>query len=201
MLEYEYEISFSATAPLILLVHGQAGNKKAMSIFKSAFPVGCNFLMPEAPLADPKGGFSWWLDKEYKNYDQASIALFDFLTFAIKQHDLRPDKVIACGFSQGGAVLSWLSQREPELFTGIALIASFYLLDESTTPSVYPEFFITHGTQDEIVSVSRALDVVFYLVNKGVIVQFVSDLTGHKIGRNGMKAFKFWAKEQLGRSL
>ena len=49
-----------ASAPLLYMVHGRAGNIEVMWAFRRTAPETFSLLSVEAPQPDPVGGYSWW---------------------------------------------------------------------------------------------------------------------------------------------
>ena len=191
---HNVSLSEEVSRPLVLLVHGKAGTCDVMRIFKSAFPDNCHFILPEAPLLDPIGGFSWWLEDEESKYLEAGQQLVSFVDNAIDHYSLQPKKIIAAGFSQGGACLSVLSQLAPDYLSALAMLASFYVDITDLSPSKYPDFFIAHGYADKDVPYSQAVELVSRLSAHKVKLSFIAEDVGHKLGTSGMKALRSWAK-------
>ena len=192
-LKHNISLSGDVTKPLVLLVHGKAGTCDVMKIFKSAFPDNCNFILPQAPLLDPIGGFSWWLENKEARYLEAGQQLVGFIDKSIDYYSLQPKKIIAAGFSQGGACLSVVSQIASEYLSALAMLASFYVEIGDVKPNSYPDFFIAHGYADEDVPYSQAVELVSKLSLKKVKLNFVAENVGHKLGTAGMKALSSWA--------
>lgn len=200
-LKHKYSLADSTDAPCILMVHGRAGNMDVMWAFKRCIPDGCTIIAPEAPLTDPIGGYSWWhLNSEFKKEDAIDAAnrLIVFIDEVFKYYSLIPKKLIAIGFSQGGAVLSLALQRVPQKFTGVGLLASFTIKHPEGFIGVSkPDVFIGHGTKDEVVPIEKANYGAEYLRQNGVNVTVSTDEVGHKLGTNSMRALKDWISKQL----
>jgi predicted esterase len=188
-LSHTYRITSEPDSTLIFMVHGKAGNFKVMWLFDRSLPENVNILAPQANIPDPLGGFSWWLNAELEDFTKAAHLLDNFLTKAIRFYKLKPVKIIAIGFSQGGAVLSVLSQLKPELFSAVALLSSFYI--RINEPQIFPEFFIAHGRKDDKITFKRASEGIDYLSNKTTLTTAFDD-TAHKLGLNGMRELKNW---------
>lgn len=187
-----------AHSPLVLLVHGRAGNLNVMSLFAHSLPPEAHIVTVQAPLPDPIGGFSWWrLGTEDDPKDGMRI-LLSFLDGFLTAHSLTPSKKIAFGFSQGGAVLSLIAQNHPEVFDGVALLASFVLRDEVVESTKKPSILMAHGRQDDVVSIEKARSGAEYLREHGYGVELFEDDTGHKVGGQGMKGLKMWYRALLG---
>ena len=137
-LSHKIHRAASASAPCIFLIHGRAGNQEVMWTFKRVVPENWTIIAPQAPLSDPLGGYSWWLVKEHWSKDEAIAAsslLLDFISKALSFYSLSPNKIYASGFSQGGAVLSLCLQAQPQLFSRVALLASFIIEHEFNSSS------------------------------------------------------------------
>jgi predicted esterase len=183
-----------------LFVHGRAGKLGVMAPFYRACSNGSDLqLAVQAPLIDPIGGFSWWLMDEAPDQMRMQIAdsvskLIEFIHYASRWYGFSPQGIVACGFSQGAALLSLAAQREPALFSRVALLAGFVLKDESSTVSQQklPRFFVAHGTEDTTVSFARAEEGVAFLQQRGAEVTFISEPVGHKVGSKAMAALRTW---------
>ncbi len=191
-----YHLYSDSSEDLVLMLHGKAGNRQVMSVFEKSFPPEANFIYPEADIADPIGGFSWWLEQNSENYQLAASKLQKFIDDIILEFRLKPRRIIACGFSQGGACLSWLSQANEGLFSHLIMICSFYLEYPEPLKS-YPNTFIYHGLADQVVAVAEANKAVSLLISRQATVTFVADTQAHKISSKGMKALKDWLSREI----
>ncbi len=194
-LRYKHLCNFEKTAPLVVLVHGRAGNFDVMWAFKRAMPEGVNFVAPQAPLPDA-GGFSWWeigkpKEEMRESAQRAAETLAVFVNQYIAQSNLAPSRLLLVGFSQGGALISLAIQQETLLVHGAALLASFAIkLPDS---KINCPVFIAHGSNDEVIPLSQSESSRDYLLSCGAKVDFVVDDVGHKVGVNGMKELKAWS--------
>ena len=182
-------------APLFVLVHGRAGNRHSMSMFRQVLPAGVNVLSPEAFLDDPvDGGRSWWFsgDKSPASHDMARERFEQFLDRAVEFYGLRPVSVVGVGFSQGAALLSLIVQEQPWRLHRAALLAGFVIERSGENAGQRPDVFIAHGTVDPIVPIERARRGAEWLRQCDCEVTVVEDPVGHKIGREGMRQLKEW---------
>jgi phospholipase/carboxylesterase len=209
-LRYRHRLDAGAQAPLAVLVHGRAGTRDVMWLFRRCLPESCNIISFEAPDPDPIGGFSWWEVTEGPLDPEPILhawSLFEAgLSRALHHHGLTPSKQIALGFSQGGGLLSVGMIERQELFSGVAILAGFAAKRaiESLSPGVknlnresLARLFWAHGTKDEVVSISRAKRDYAYLQSLGFIGEMIEDPVGHKVGSAGMRSLKQWAEELL----
>lgn len=200
-LSHTLKLGRDPTAPLVVLVHGRAGDGKVMGIFKRSIPEHWNILAPQAPLSDPIGGYSWWPFDIREGFvaaaDGAASMVFSFIESAIEHYGLAPSILTAIGFSQGGALLSIAIQREPERFNGVGFLASFVVKNRDLDLGArkLPSVFIGHGRKDETVPIQLAEEGRRHLEEKGYAVTFVDDPVGHKIGPSAMRALGSWMRE------
>ena len=195
---------WTSGSPMVLLTHGRTGTSDVMWFFTRAFhQLQPLVLAPQGALPDELGGFSWWpvntSDPQASarthvagdNIWEAQDKIIHFIERARSYFGF--SSVIALGFSQGGALVSSLSLRAPELFSGVALLASFVprivfeeprFVDSRVTDGSLklPPYLFCHGTQDEIVTLERAQLSIDSLRSVGASVELVTDDVGHKVG-------------------
>jgi phospholipase/carboxylesterase len=196
-LRYTEKLAVRAEMPLVILVHGRAGNKDVMWAFRRCIPDAFSIVLPEAPYDDPyNGGKSWWIinSEEAKQQTELSLTKLErFIESYISLHQLTPRSVVIVGFSQGGAMASLLLQRQTIAHLhGVALLASFAIPVENASLQAAPEVFLAHGSEDTVVPVSKAEESQRYFESLGCEVLLVTDPVGHKVGRDGMKALTDW---------
>ena len=187
----------SPEKPLVILVHGRAGNFDVMWTFRRAVPEDYSVLLPQAPLNDPIGGHSWWQVGEQGRREDAPAqaaagALQRFIESAVSFYQLKPSCFLGAGFSQGAALLSVLLQSSANPLDGAALLAGFVLKQPQPVRGKTRSILILHGSQDEVVPVEMAQLGASYLEGLGYPVQFIQDPVGHKIGTGAVRALTSW---------
>ena len=183
--------------PLIVLVHGRAGNFDVMWTFRRAVPDDYSVLLPQAPLDDPIGGYSWWqVGEKGKREDSpaqgAAAALQLFIERALSYYKLTPPNILGAGFSQGAALVSVLLQKPENPFIGAALLAGFVLKQEAPVRGKTQSILVLHGINDDIVPIEMAHLGATFLEELGYPVQFIQDPVGHKIGTGAVRALTSW---------
>ncbi len=208
----------SRGAPVVFMVHGRAGNSSVMWVFSKALerlrPV---VIAPQAALADPKGGFSWWpvyatlASTQSKAVQAERLAEVERGARSVQEmvhrvHErLGTDRsrCFGMGFSQGGALVGTLSLMEPSMFRGVALLSGFlpYAVREAPglvdagvreRTATLPRYFVSHGTADPVLPFHRAIESKEWLEQHGASVTFYQDDSGHKVGAGGIKALGAW---------
>lgn len=193
------------SAPLIILVHGRAGNAQVMWAFDRTLPERAHVVSFEAFWPDPLGGFSWWDMASEKPLEPEIERARDRLHFAIERYidlfSLRPSLTIGIGFSQGSVLLSAAVLTGVLQLDGLAILAGFVSrLGDASLVRGHPQVFVAHGTADEVLSIEKARKGVNRLRSAGLKVTFVEEEgVGHKLGIQGMRALKEWTEMLVSR--
>jgi len=185
---------------IILMLHGWTGDEQVMWVFAKRLPQNALILAPRGLYETPLGGYGWhpfkskvwpWVD----DFIPAIQALEGLLSDEQLTKSGIP-KVSAVGFSQGAALVYAYALLRPFRFDSLAGLSGF--LPEGAEalarnkPLAEKRVFIAHGTQDELVPVSRARKSVELLQIAGAQVTYCEDEVGHKLSTscfNGLEAF------------
>jgi phospholipase/carboxylesterase len=201
-LKFTYRPGANSSAPLVVLIHGRAGDRSVMWTFERIIPDYCHVLAFQAFLPDPLGGWSWWDMTEAGSRREAILAAAGRFSRALQAfvslYSLDPVSYVGLGFSQGAALLSAVSLGGMFDFDAIAVLAGFiFQPSQSVTLKKKPRIFIAHGVLDERVPVAQARDGVAVLEGQGFEVRYVEEGVGHKVGIEGTRALRAWLPESL----
>jgi phospholipase/carboxylesterase len=201
-LKFLYRAGSSPEAPLIVFIHGRAGDRSVMWTFERGVPQDCHVVAFQAFLPDPLGGWSWWdMTEPGSKRDpilSAAGRLAGALRAFIELYRLSPVKVVGMGFSQGSVLLSAAALRGFFEFDGIAILAGFvFQPSEQHASEKRPAVFIAHGSLDQTIPVSQAREGVAALQRLGHAVHYVEEEVGHKVGVQGTRALKEWLLKLL----
>lgn len=186
--------------PVILMLHGWTGDENSMWVFMRRLPKNALLIAPRGLFPSTNGGYSWqavqsgrWplfsefqpsVEKIFATINQRNFPNGDF------------SRLHLIGFSQGAAFAYSLSLMYPERVTSLAGLSGFLPDGASTWLSVGRlgglPVFITHGTEDERVPVSKARLSVELLEKAGASVTYCEDDVGHKLSAkcfHGLEAF------------
>ena len=192
---------------LLLLIHGHTGDENSMWVFARVMPDHYWMLAPRAPYTAVSGGYSW-RPPQSGNYDELNLEMLESIAEALiclvdeysasvgREADAGDFDVM--GFSQGAAVSSVLAFLYPQRIRKTALLAGFVPsgLEALVTqrPLEGKEFFVAHGTKDEMVTIDRARASIALLEQAGAHVTYCEDDVGHKVSVTCLRALqKFFA--------
>ncbi|MDY6847043.1 MAG: dienelactone hydrolase family protein [Chloroflexota bacterium] len=191
------------TTRVILLLHGYMGNETAMWILTNPLPDSYLLIAPRAPIKVGKDQYSWhritpqWpgLDK----YQELADQLLARVEIWLEDNRINVHSYDLMGFSQGAVMAYALAFLYPQKIHKVAALASF--IPQTWKPSINPDaiknkdFFIAHGTQDEIIPIAKASKSAKWLEQHHANVKFCEADIGHKIGANCFKGLGKFFKE------
>src|SRR6056300_1194110 len=84
-LRFAFRPGARSNSPVVLLIHGRAGNRDVMWAFQRTIPAGCAIVSFEAFNADRIGGYSWWDVSQLGNVHQGILLAGERLAAAWKR--------------------------------------------------------------------------------------------------------------------
>ncbi len=198
--------------PTILALHGRGA--KALDLLGLA-PTLCNgrFLVicPQAPLEVPIGpgamGYAWYSSAIPGNPDvQALLSVRDqlkeFLDACLGSFQINPRKLVALGFSQGGAMAYSLALDQPKRFAALVAMSSRLspgLLDHTPSASSAESLptLIQHGTHDQTIGVDRGREAAETLRRLSIPVTYQEYPMGHEISSRTLSDLSDWLEEKV----
>lgn len=165
------------------------------------------FLVPEAPYGMDMGtsfGYSWTPSLSFEDPMQESSfmglkdAIVDLTRDIQKLHKL--SNTILFGFSQGCFMTYNIGLAHPETFNALMAFGGWLMpeivgeatIDKASNLKVY----ISHGTQDNIVSYSSGEEAHNYLISKKFDVQMDSFEGAHRIDKTSFHSGLDWLMRQ-----
>jgi len=203
-------VRYAAREParFMLLLHGWTGDENSMWIFARKFPEDLWIAAPRAPHVSKKGGYSWRLPHSVQANDWGLPTLSDLkpaaddlvhLVDAISASiGVDTTQFYVAGFSQGGALTNVLALLYPERIHKAAVLAGFMPTgtDELLARRVLAgkEFFVAHGSQDNLVPIELARQAIELLEEAGAQVTFCDAEVGHKVSADCLRGLESFLK-------
>jgi phospholipase/carboxylesterase len=183
--------------PVLMMLHGLAGDELAMGIFANQIPLHYLVLSPRGLFESDLGGFSWlrrtartW--PGISDFSEPAGQILALAGAAGEIYGEPVDRVHLMGFSQGAALVYALAFLHPDRVHTLAGLAGF--LPKGTDKFVQPNLlsttkaFVSHGTVDQTVPVGEARQAVQILEDAGANVVYCEAEVGHKLGASCFRA-------------
>jgi phospholipase/carboxylesterase len=173
----------------LLLLHGHLGNENVMWTFSEPIPDTTLMIAPRAPVKMSTEQFSWHeISPQWPSMERYQ-SLVDELMAGVKalldREGLSVSRYDLMGFSQGGVMAYAFAILHPESVRRVAALASFipqsWIKQCNSASLEQQEFFIAHGTEDEIIPISKARQAANWLKEKNAKVTFCEADIGHKV--------------------
>lgn len=197
----------SENPPMLILLHGYGSNE--MDLFSFADELSDNLLIisARAPYEMGFGGYAWYaitLDASNSKHSDLNQARKSLETIANFIDDLKstynPSKTFLLGFSQG-AILSYaLSFQYPNKVDNIIALSGYLnmdLLPENLPENIETDYYISHGTVDQVIPVTIAQKAKPFLDSKNLTAEYSEYPVGHGVAPQNFYSFKSWIESRL----
>ena len=197
-LKYGYSGSVPAKESpedVIVLLHGYGSNELDLLSFADQLPSNYFVVSVKAPIALDWGGFAWfdidWTsEKKSYNFDQAMKSrkqVVDFISYLENNYHINKGNISLLGFSQGAMLAQAVALTEPQLLSKVVALSGF-VFEEAIKPIQASredikqvDFFIGHGSVDDVVPVDNDRRSRLFLENLGVNVIYKEYPIAHGI--------------------
>jgi len=195
-------------ARFLLLLHGWTGDENSMWVFTRKFPDDLWIAAPRGPHPAEGGGYSWRPLHSLQAKDWGLPPLSDLKTAADSLIRLVDNVSVSigvdatqfdvAGFSQGGALANVLTLLYPQRIRKTAVLAGFMPggTEDLLTHRVLEgkQFFVAHGSQDDLVPIERAQQSIALLEKVGAQVTFCEADVGHKLSADCLRGLETYFK-------
>ncbi|MBK8845159.1 MAG: hypothetical protein IPO27_00845 [Bacteroidetes bacterium] len=197
----------SDNPPMIVLLHGFGSNEEDLFSLKEVLPKNYYIVSVRAPFKMEEGSYMWSSlsveNKKVKSNPVEALASCDSLIKLIarikEKYQLGNSPVYWMGFSQGAMMCYTLAIVKKMPMTGL-IAMSGRMNDEAKaaltgfTPDASLRVFISHGKQDEVISIQLGMEANNLLKEKLKFVQFKEYEAGHEINEAMLKDLVEWLK-------
>ncbi|CAM1367111.1 Phospholipase/carboxylesterase [Tenacibaculum sediminilitoris] len=197
------------TPPLLILLHGYGSNEQDLFSFAEELPDDLLIVSARAPHDMGYGGYAWYainfdsVNGKFSDLTQAAESVDKIASFIdeIKvKYNTNPDKTFILGFSQG-AILSYaLSFKYPNKVKHVVALSGY--INEELFPaeidnSIVTDYYISHGTVDQVLPVDWARKAPILLNNFKLTNVYFEYPVGHGVAPQNFYSFKKWIEERL----
>lgn len=173
---------------LVVVLHGRGDSSAGFHWMPQTLALpGVSWLLTNAP--DPWGdGYSWYgLPPDHGPGVTRSRLLLDHLFDELASKGFPPEKIVLFGFSQGCLLtLEWGGRTERPLAGCVGISGYCYdagaLAREASASAKARKWFVSHGTQDEVLPHRITASQITTLQAAGLPIDFRSYPKTHTIG-------------------
>lgn len=164
----------SRPVPLMVVLHGGGGNpfRSFQWTFSAADQIGCLVLFPQSL------GRSWDLIRS-GSFGEDALLIDRLLNAVFSHYRVDPDLVALAGHSDGASYALSLGLTNGDLFSAILSFSPGFM--DPARLRGKPRVLITHGTQDQVLSVDRSRMMAQALADTGYEVQYAEFAGGHSL--------------------
>ncbi|TGL86555.1 esterase [Leptospira congkakensis] len=196
--------------PLLLLLHGVGSNEEDLFSLSNYLPESFLVVSARGPLTLAPKSYAWYevlftTGQPKINLEQEKESrrlLIEFLDYLKSNYQFDESNVWIGGFSQGAIMSYSLGLLYPNRFKGIIALSGRLLEENKEIVNVSEDVlnkkvFISHGTNDRVLSVEYARSVKTYLETLGIHPHYKEYEEGHSINREMLKDLIQWLDENL----
>ncbi len=195
--------------PLLLLLHGYGSNEQDLFSFAEELPKELLIVSAQAPFEMGFGGYAWYAinfdanNSKFSDIPQAKESVEKIATFIdeIKQqYKTNPKKTFILGFSQG-AILSYaVSLNYPNKVQHVIALSGYIntdLLPETISTEIKTDYYISHGTVDQVLPVEWARKAPLFLKEYQLENEYSEYPVGHGVAPQNFYSFNQWIQSRI----
>jgi phospholipase/carboxylesterase len=199
----------TSNPPLLILLHGYGSNEQDLFSFAEELPDDLLIVSAQAPHSMGFGTYAWYAinfdanDEKFSDLVQAKESVDKIALFIdeIKaKYNTNPDKTFLLGFSQG-AILSYaLSFSYPNKVQHVIALSGYIndeLLPKEIQPTVSTDYYISHGSVDQVLPVDWARKAPVFLNANNLKNEYSEYPVGHGVAPQNFYSFKNWVEKRL----
>jgi phospholipase/carboxylesterase len=177
-----------------------------MWIFARTIPPNWLIVAPRGIKPDSAGGYTWYPRARdqwptLEQFDEASEAVYRFVSALPQLYNADPHQVYLMGFSQGAATAYATAIRHPHSVQGIAGLVGFIPVEcgaiQESSPLMRLPIFMAAGKRDPLIPLSRTVSCAQTLYMAGAQLEYHEYDTGHRLNAQGIKDLKRWWQARL----
>jgi phospholipase/carboxylesterase len=190
--------------PIVIIIHGRGADAHDFVDIAPELDAGYRFIFPNAPDPfEPMPGYSFgftWFDgwpPADESIRRSRQLLIDFVEKVAERYETPLDKVVLCGFSQGGMMAIDVALRLDEHLAGVVVMSGG--IYERELPDLKSKrglpILIVHGTGDDVIPVLAARRSRSLLEDAGIEVEYEEYPMAHHVSPDSIaRVREFMAK-------
>ena len=197
------------SSPLILMVHGYGSNEEDLFSFSRALPEKFTVISIRGPITIQSMSYAWYnISIDYlgnKTYDsEKAIESRDMIVNCIDKctevYNTDKNNVTLLGFSQGSILINAVALTYPEKVKNIISLSGGIdpnIIKPSKLDFKNLSFYISHGTEDDILPFNQAKDSLKFLSENNIDFDFESFPIGHGVSPENFKSVLNWLNKKI----
>ena len=198
--------NIQAQNPLLLLLHGYGSNEEDLFSFASELPEEYYVISVRAPYNLQPYGHAWYaihFDADENKFSddiqaqQSRDLIASSIDEVLEKYPIVKEQVTLIGFSQGSILSYATALSYPEKISRVVALSGY--LNENILVTEYQkkanqhlQFYISHGTVDQVIPVDWARKAKPFLENLGFSVTYKEYPIGHGVSPQNFYDFKNW---------
>lgn len=196
--------------PLLILLHGYGSNEQDLFSFSEELPDPFLIISARAPKTLGYGSYAWYTIHFNKDADKfsdipealESLDLIDsFIDEIVEKYVVDKDNIFLLGFSQGTILSTAYALNNPNKIRHVVALSGYVndKLLKNIKGSNYEnlDFFVSHGTVDQVIPVEWARKTPPFLNQIGVKNIYQEYPVGHGVAPQNFYDLKKWLEERI----
>ena len=197
--------------PLLILLHGYGSNEQDLFSFASELPDELLIISARAPMPLGPDSYSWYTisfdmnDGKFSDTDEAIVSrdiIAQFIDEVKETYVTDTNKTFLLGFSQGTILSYSVALNHPDKVQHVIALSGHINLDLLNKEHRIQnfsnlDFFISHGSVDQVIPVEWAQNAAPYLNELGIKNSYKEYMVGHGVAPQNFHDFKSWIEERL----
>lgn len=198
--------------PLLIMLHGYGSNEQDLFSFADELPDELLVISAKAPLSLGFGSYAWYTihfdssdASKFSDIPEAKEALSkinQFMDEIIEKYQVNTNNVFLFGFSQGTILSTAFALNHPDKVNHIIALSGYVnpeLLAKDFAEQDFSklDFFVSHGSVDQVIPVEWARKTPAFLNNLGIKNTYQEYQVGHGVAPQNFYDLNLWIKERL----
>lgn len=198
--------------PLLIMLHGYGSNEQDLFSFADELPDELLVISAKAPLSLGFGSYAWYTihfdssdASKFSDITEAKEALSkinQFIDEIIEKYKVNTNNVFLFGFSQGTILSTAFALNHPNKVNHVIALSGYVneeLLVENYATHDYSnlDFFVSHGSVDQVIPVEWARKTTAFLNNLGIKNSYQEYQVGHGVAPQNFYDLHAWITERL----
>ena len=195
--------------PVIILLHGYGSNEEDLFSFATELPEEYYIISVRAPYDLKPYGHAWYAihfdadENKFSDDVQARESrdlIATFIDEITNKYPIDKNKVTLVGFSQG-TILSYATALSyPNKIARVVALSGYLneqiiVEDYQTRNNKHLQFFISHGTVDQVIPLDWAKKAKPFMENLGLKAEYREYPVGHGVAPQNFYDFKNWLEQ------